>query len=48
MLMLPPEFLSLSAEEGATLGFAIVGCWVAAWGIRALISVIPKHIRDDD
>lgn len=47
VLLTPAEYaswtasaFSLSAEDGAALGGAIVAAWCVAWGIRALYMVI--------
>lgn len=34
------SLFSLTAEDGAQLSAAIVACWVAAWGLKAIINVV--------
>lgn len=34
------SLLSLSAQDGGLLSGAIISCWAAAFGIRAIISII--------
>lgn len=41
--MLPPDFLALSAEDGAQLGYAIVMVWAVAWGVRVLARLVPTQ-----
>jgi hypothetical protein len=36
---------SLSAEDGALLSAAIVGCWVAAYLVRSVINVVSNGIE---
>lgn len=36
------SLLSLSAEDGAYLSAAIVGCWIAAYFVRSIINVVKS------
>lgn len=45
--LVPPDFMALTVEDGATLGFAIAAVWAVAWGFRALFRLVPSSPRDD-
>lgn len=36
------SLMTLTAEDGSYISAAIVGCWVVAYGIRAVINVVRQ------
>lgn len=34
------SLLTLSAEDGAIFSGGLISCWLAAWGIRQIISIL--------
>lgn len=47
VLMSPPVFTALTVEDGAQLGFSIVGVWAVAWGFRVLARALMTSAQAD-